>query len=301
MVDYGPLTAPAIGRLVKEMVRRAIIEIRKPASRDERSRYKRSDGTLDFVMQADLAAQAIYRRLITEDFPGYGIRAEEGNLDVACTLDGMDAYFTVDPLDGTRAFQRGQSFGVGTQIALVIDHKDVACAYVGDVTTFDIFGYRPESNAVHHIDASGTAVDLTTVHHTRLLADQVALLREMPEDHHPLVARLAQPISRGGLFREYQNTSGSIGLSMSRLWKGEVGMHAMAPGRETPWDRTPLVGICQRLDMVWLRPTTDGDLVADPPRVCRDVYPREHDVVVVHSSKVAELQDAARRLRDQCE
>jgi fructose-1,6-bisphosphatase/inositol monophosphatase family enzyme len=295
-VDYGPLTAPAIGRLVREMVRQAIVEIRKPASRAEHATYLGRDGSPDFVMRADLAAQEIYHRLITEDFPGYGIRAEEQDLDVPCTLDGMDAYFTVDPLDGTRAFRRGQSYGVGTQIALVIN-GEVACAYVGDVTTFDIFGYPPDSVAVHHIDESGTAVDLAAVvDRTRPLADQVALLREMPEDHHPLLARLAQPVRRGGVFKEYQTTSGSIGLSMSRLWKGEVGMHAMAAGYETPWDRAPLVGICQRLGMVWLRPTDDGDgLVAVPPTLSRQVYRREFDVMVVHRSKVAELQAAASR------
>src|SRR5262249_23466809 len=201
-------------RLVKEMVRRAIVEIRKPASRVEHSTHLGRDGSPDFVMQADLAAQAIYYRLITEDFPGYGIRAEEEDLDVPCTLDGIDASFTVDPLDGTRAFRRGQSYGVGTQIALVIN-GEVACAYVGDVTTFDIFGYRPESVAAHHIDASGAAVDLTAVDRTRPLTDQVALLRGMPENHHPLVARLARPVNRGDAVKQHENTYGSIDPSMS--------------------------------------------------------------------------------------
>lgn len=293
-MDYGPLTAPAVGRLVKEMVRRAIVEIRKPASRAERSRYVGHDGFPDFVMQADLAAQEIYHRLITDDFPGYGIRAEEADLDVPCTLDGIDAYFTVDPVDGTRAFQRGQAFGVGTQVALVVG-GEVVCAYVGDVTTFDIFGYRPESLAVHQIDASGAAVDLTALDRDRPLADQVALLREMPEDHHPLVARLSRPVRRGGAVKEYQTASGSIGLSLSRLWKGEVGLHALAAGRDTPWDLVPLVGICQRLGMVWLRPTDDGDdLVEVSPEVSRRVYRRGYDVVVVHRSRVAELRAAAR-------
>jgi hypothetical protein len=175
----------------------------------------------------------------------------------------------------------------------LVINGEVACAYVGDVTTFDIFGYRPDCIAVHRIDTSGAAVDLTTaIDRARPLAEQVALLREMPLDHHPLVARLAETVKRGGAFREFQTASGSIGLSMSRLWKGEVGMHAMAAGKETPWDWAPLVGICQRLDMVWLRPTDDG-LVVVSPELRRDVYRREFDVVVVHRSNVDELLAAA--------
>src|SRR5262249_32899714 len=49
VMNYGPLTAPAIGRLVKEMVRRAIVEIRKPASRVEHSTHLGRDGSPDFV------------------------------------------------------------------------------------------------------------------------------------------------------------------------------------------------------------------------------------------------------------
>ena len=63
---------------------------------------------------------------------------------------GAGTFFTVDPLDGTKAFVRRQSHGVGTMVALV-EQGRVVSAYVGDINTQEIYGYRPGSRAVHRI------------------------------------------------------------------------------------------------------------------------------------------------------
>jgi hypothetical protein len=143
---------------------------------------------------------------------------------------------------------------------------------------------------VLQISDLATEIDLRGVDRQRPLARQMALLRNMPEDHHPLIARLARPVGLGGAVKEYEITSGSIGLSMSRLWKGEVGLHALTAGIETPWDAAPLLGICGKLGMVWLRPDADGTALEEyEPLPSEVVYRRDHDTVVVHRANVAEL------------
>lgn len=287
---YGPLTAPAVGIVLKELVRRAIALIRSHRIGFEVFDKAGYDGSPDLFTSADLAAQGSYLRSLGECFPEYGVVAEEDGLRVPCRLDGVDAYFTVDPLDGTKAFARGQSFGVATQVALVIDGR-VAAAYVGDVCTHEIYGYRPESPKVHRISEYDTATELNRVDRTRPLDRQVALLREAPEDHHPLIADLVRPAGRGGTTRGYEITSGSIGISMSRLWKGEVGMHVLTAGWQTPWDGTPIIGMAERLGLVWLRPSADGThLVRWRPEPSAESVLWDFDVVVAPSGVAAELE-----------
>ena len=56
------------------------------------------------------------------------------------TQVGEGSYITVDPLDGTKAFIRRQSHGVGTMVAMV-EEGQVVSAYVGDVNTQEIYGF----------------------------------------------------------------------------------------------------------------------------------------------------------------
>jgi fructose-1,6-bisphosphatase/inositol monophosphatase family enzyme len=133
MHHFGALNGHAAGIILKKLVRRAIAAIRAERFRFEvsgKSGYDGSDG--DLVTSADRKAQEVYPRGLNECFPGIGIVAEEDDVFVPCTLPGTDAYFTLDPLDGTKAFARRQSHGVGTMIALVVDGA-VASAFVGDV------------------------------------------------------------------------------------------------------------------------------------------------------------------------
>jgi fructose-1,6-bisphosphatase/inositol monophosphatase family enzyme len=290
---YGPLTEPAIGILLKEMVRRAVEEIRKLRFAFEVTHKVGYDGGEDLFTTADTQAQAIYAKLIPECFPGYGIIAEEAGLRVPCRLRGMNAYFTIDPLDGTKAFKRGQAFGVATQIALVINGEVVA-VYVGDVNTYDGFGYRPGSPKVHHISNLTTAKDLTQVPRGADPRQLHMLLRVLPEEHHPLLARLVKPVKLGGMFKGCDVVSGSVGLSMSRLWRGEVGAHVLPRHFATPWDTTPLIGMAKKLNLVWLRPNRKGyGLEVFEPQPPTEVVEWNFDMIVIHANAVRALMAAA--------
>src|SRR5581483_2209379 len=107
----------------------------------EKVSYKLS---ADFVTNVDRGAQEIYRRKLTEWFPCWGIVGEEDGLNIPYKLYDGDMYFTVDPLDGTKAFIRQQSHGIGTMIALV-KNDTVIAACVGDIMTGELYYFRPQS------------------------------------------------------------------------------------------------------------------------------------------------------------
>src|SRR5215510_12270875 len=115
------LKGHAHGIILKELVRRAMTVIRNERQVFEATAKQDRSGSMDDVFtSADTKAQEVYVKSLRECFPDYAIVAEEG--DVAPLVAGPlrpGAFFTVDPLDGTKAFVRRQSHGVGTMVALV--------------------------------------------------------------------------------------------------------------------------------------------------------------------------------------
>ncbi len=291
--DYGRMTPDAIGFIMKEMVRRAIEVIRAQRFAFEVHAKEGHSGLLDDIFtSADEAAQAVYVKMIREAFPGYGIVAEEDHLRVeADPKIGM--FFTVDPLDGTKAFKRRQSHGIGTMIALVRG-TEVIAAYVGDVMTREIYGYRPESRKVHRISEYGYGETLKA-DETTPLAKQNILIRERPENHAPLAKRMIAARDAGGLFKDFETASGSIGVSTARLWKGEVGAVLLKAAFETPWDCAPVYGICERLGFEMLVQNSPGDRWLDlrwdiPDRT----RPLGYDQLIIHRSRIPELMEYMR-------
>jgi fructose-1,6-bisphosphatase/inositol monophosphatase family enzyme len=278
-----------IGVAMKEMVRRAMLGIEEQRFIFEAQVKRGYGGKLDDLKTtADTAAQGVYIELLRDCFPEYGIVAEEDKLSVPCTMRGRELFFTVDPLDGTKAFVRRQSHGIGTMISLVRD-RTVIAAYVGDVMTREIYGYRPESQKTYRINNFDRAFQLQINPKLRL-RNQFALLRTSPHKHSLPIRRLVGSPRKPGLFRDIEITGGSIGVSMARLWKGEVGAAILQKGHQTPWDLAPIVGISQHLGFVFLEPTRGGQLRRYDPLVCRELQYRDRDAIVVHESRVRELE-----------
>src|SRR6185295_2926270 len=115
-------------------VRRAMTIIRNERQIFEATAKQGHAGSMDDVFtSADTKAQDVYIKSLRECFPDYAILAEEDTVAAraaAPTQPGV--FFTVDPLDGTKAFVRRQSHGVGTMVALV-ERGQVVSAYVGDI------------------------------------------------------------------------------------------------------------------------------------------------------------------------
>ncbi|MCA9514037.1 MAG: hypothetical protein KC635_03760 [Myxococcales bacterium] len=287
--QYGPLNGHSVGTLMKEAVRRAIEAIRGHRFTFEATaKGRRADGKHTFVTTADHAAQRVFVKLLREWFPTYGIVAEEGELSVPCTHPKHDLWFTVDPLDGTRAFMRRQSHGIGTMISLVRD-GEVVGACVGDVMTQEVYSARPDGRSVHRVSEFGIAERLYILE-GRTLADQWLLLRERPHNHSTLVRSMVDN-EASPLFAAVESSGGgSIGIAMARLWKGEVGGAILGPiPRATPWDFYPIMALCARLGFdFW---AIEGTRVWRwLPEVDKAGTPVPHEVLVIHRSRAPELE-----------
>lgn len=282
---YGLLTAEAVGVLLKEMVRRAIESIQAEQFTFEvEKKEAKFANEWDVVTSADKAAQSIYLKLIRECLPGVGVIAEEDELRIpAGATHGL--CITVDPLDGTRAFMRRQSHGVGTMVALV-DGEDVISAYVGDVMTREIYGYRPESTRVHRISQYNIGMHLKGPR-DRSLSKRCILMRNEPAEFS-FFAQRAFFGQNERMFRSFEITSGSVGIQFSRLWKDEVGAILLSPGTVSPWDFNPIFGITQQLGYVFLE-LRDGGFHRRRLGAIQDYTPLDHEILVVHESRIDDV------------
>lgn len=146
----GAINGPMVGIVMRELVRRVIENAQMQRfcfeTINKDNPYKSGQ---DIVTSVDLAAQAIYVKLLRECFPTWGIVAEEQGLRID-NSDGDDIWFTVDPVDGTKALARGQSHGISTMLSLVANGQVIA-AVIGDISTDETYYHRPGSQTVHRL------------------------------------------------------------------------------------------------------------------------------------------------------
>jgi fructose-1,6-bisphosphatase/inositol monophosphatase family enzyme len=272
---YGEVNGHIIGQILRETVRRATVVIRNERLVFEAQSKQGHSGTMDDVFtSADTKAQEVYLTAFRECFPTYGVLGEEDAL-VIPSAEGPDGfYFTVDPLDGTRAFIRRQSHGVGTMVALV-RRTEILSAYVGDINTEEVYGYHPDADNVERITRLDT-VETLCLKADGPLSERYALLRD-PDTQYSDAAR--QLLRR---FKSHEVIGSSIGIWMAQLWKGEVGAVIMRPGWETPWDSTPILGISKKLGCAFLRPGADGRWVEYEPVIATKKYRRDHETLILH-------------------
>ncbi len=281
VVNLGLLNGHSVGRILKEAVRRAATVIRAERQTFEAHTKLSYGGTMDDVFtSADKAAQEVYLRTFIECFPGCGVLGEEDSLSLP-PVAPITAYFTVDPIDGTRAFIRRQSHGISTMVALV-DGGEVISAYIGDISSDEVYGYRPGSNRVHRITRLDTFETLEPgLSAPAGIEDTFGLLRDPAHEYSPQTQALVER------FRGYEVMGSSLGTWAARLWKGEVGALLLAPNFETPWDSTPVIGISRKLGFVWLKPE-GGHWVQYAPELPLKPVRRDHDTLVVHESLVVD-------------
>lgn len=271
-----------------EMVRNAMAVIRKQRTYFTTKAKLGFSGELDDVCtSADLAAQAAYTKTLRELFPDYGIIAEESDLrfESSPSLDEV-VYFTIDPLDGTKAFIRSQSHGIGTMIALVRG-SEVIASCIGNVMTQELYSQAPEDAGAWRIDHLNHRQPLVPKFE-QPLSQQFALIRDRPEMHSTMVKRMLEMRANGGLCKSFQTADGSVGLSMARLWNGEVGLVVQPPTTETPWDATPIIGINQRLNILQLQQNDDGYFVPKPYRLITSPVDQD-ETIYLHRSHLEEF------------
>lgn len=242
MKTLGNINPHTLAIVMKECVQRAIKEIKAQritfTSEAKEVDYKNEE---DLITSADTAAQEIYIKILNENFPKAGIIAEE-KFARKCKDKKYNYYFTIDPLDGTKAFGRRQSHAVSTMLSFVFEGKVVAVT-IGDPNTGEIFHTRPGSEKIHRIYELEKSMPLM-VTTERPLKDQYLQLRCDPRK----LSLFGQKVSNS-LFKDSEVIGGSIGFTFARLWKGEVGGVLLEPGTgyQTPWDTCPVMGISQKM------------------------------------------------------
>ncbi|MBA3732796.1 hypothetical protein H0W91_00240 [Patescibacteria group bacterium] len=283
-LNIGSVNGHIVGRVLKETVRRAAVVIRNETMIFDARTKESYSGTMDDVFtSADTKAQALYLRTFDECFPLCGVIGEENNLTIK-PEEGCTAYFTVDPLDGTKAYVRRQSHGVATMVALV-DKGEVLSAYIGDINTDEVYGFRPGSNKVFRITRLDSFEELLPGKTLGSLKEAHCLLRDPVEIYSTSTQTLVKK------FKNYEVMGSSIGTWMARLWKQEIPAVLIEAGWETPWDSTPIIGISQKLGYVFLRP---GGLGLPGERVWKIFQPklvqkkerRNHDTLVIHANNL---------------
>ena len=281
---YGSVTGSNVGVVMKEAVRRAINAISNERFAFEAQAKLGKTGKMDDVVtSADKRAQESYVKILLESFPTFGIVAEEENLSIPCTEPGRKIWWTVDPLDGTRAFIRRQSSGIGTQVALVEDGEVIA-ACVGDVMTREMFYFRPDSEKIHRLSGFEIPEDLS-IDPKATLTSQYLLLRDRPKLYSEGANKIID-----SMFKKCQTADGSIGLSMARLWKGEFGGKILEPGLNTPWDFCPVLGISKKLGFEFFSiDPVDGSLTWLKPLALPTNQKTSTETLIIHSSRVEEI------------
>lgn len=244
-----PYAAVRVENAMRDAVADAVAEIRKSrttfVANPKNCSYKKGE---DMLTDTDLRVQEMYVGKLRALLPGIGFVCEEDNVSEPCSLEGLDAYFTIDPLDGTKAYARLQSDSVGTMLSLVVEGQVVA-AYVGDAISEEIYGYCAHPDSESGIEVRRTVgLEAGTVIDPKIkpLAGHRCFLPSELDNYPEWIRRMVAGPER--LFGSGMSSlSGSIGTNLARLWKGEVGMFVMAPYASTPWDETPLLGISWRL------------------------------------------------------
>lgn len=242
---FHGMTWSALGIINKEMVSRALAQIVREIWLFEINTKANKYKADDLVTSADYAAQQIYVNLIQECTPNAGIIAEEHGLKKEPTHGEM-IWYTIDPVDGTKALVRRQSDGIGTLFGVIDSLKNkVIASYIGDVMTQEIYYFRPWSDKVHRLN-------LRFPEKTNLLtyADKPKQRLLLLDDIRTFPEWAQQLTERWWYFDSMGISNGSIGTNMARLWKGEVDAVLLKGWINHPWDRVPCAGISGKMGYI---------------------------------------------------
>lgn len=286
------LNLKSIGEKMVAMVAQAIEIIRKhahnpvPVAKHSYGQDK-AEAPSDLATQGDIEAQAMYKEAITGDLElaGFGIIGEE-DLNLPCTHPTLKAYFTCDPLDGTKAYDRKQAHGVGSMLALVCD-GEVVVACIGDANNGETYLWTKGGPVVRRRFGAEEELKLGN----KTLKKQYVLLRARMSKHDPLIVNMAEAEGENQLFKDVEIGGGSIGLHMARLWIGEVGATVLNQKFVTPWDDTPVNAISRALGFVHLdfEPTT-GEFAEYEPALLTEVTARHRTTLIIHRDNLPELR-----------
>jgi fructose-1,6-bisphosphatase/inositol monophosphatase family enzyme len=299
---FQPINSRNIGALMREVVRRMCATIHRQrfsfAFEGKEVDYKVG---ADFVSTADKEAQLIALDFLKRNFPEFGIIAEEDDLFKDAKefhhTDGSihKFFFSLDPLDGTKAFIRKQSDSYSSMISFIHEINGVATVIgvcIGDPMTGEMYYTRPDSPRVHLLDRDTELARLLCFDKEMNPSETFALLREPLYDFSPIIRKLVNEhgLDRDNFFLKAENVGGSIGISFAKLWKGQYGMLALKAGKTTVWDSAPCIGISAKLGFVPMIVNKQGRLEKSKFFIhTKRENMEQHETIIVHKTLVSRI------------
>ena len=260
--------------------------------------YKLGD---DYVSSADTDAQYIALDFLGRNFPDFGIIAEENKLfKDAKELHHTDGsihkfFFSLDPLDGTKAFIRKQSDSYSSMISFIHEINGVATVIgvcIGDPMTGEMYYTRPDSPRVHLLDRDTDLSRVLQFDKEMNPSETFALLREPLYDFSSIIRKLVNEngLDRENFFLKAENVGGSIGISFAKLWKGQYGMLALKAGKTTVWDSAPCIGISAKLGFVPMIVNSQKRLEVSKFFIhTKRENMEQHETIIVHKTLVPRI------------
>lgn len=239
---------------------------------------------IDFVTEADFAAQNIIVSGLREAFPFAGIVAEENGLNTP-VLDGLT--FVIDPLDGTKAYVRKESSGVSVMVAAIY-RGEIIAVFIGNTWTKEIYYYRPASTNTHRLLDFHRSIKLQPFDLESAQKRFYLLFRDDPYEFHTFAPQTAnfdfQRVKAA--IKGFNVSSGSIGVTYTQLWNQTVAGIILRYTTYTPWDTLPVYGLSKRLGYEHYK-FQDGRFVPHPlPDNLFEVQTVNELVLVCHPSMV---------------
>lgn len=230
--------------LLRDMAEQWTIAIRNQLDTFSYEAKDNPDKVWDQVTSADYAAQKAIVDMISKCFPEAWIIAEENNLQKPCTHSTQQLYFTLDPLDGTRAYVRMQSDGIWTMIWVVLDNQIIG-AVIADVMTKEVYMLHPSTGHVERYHPLRyMMLEYESRKHFRIA------MMDDPRLYDEAIARISHPIS--WYFDSVSVTNWSIGTNVARVRKNEASAFLFKSWSPMPWDWVPVVGISLALWFTFL-------------------------------------------------
>lgn len=285
-LDFLSQVKPVMRKTVKEVME-LIRALHGNCEIEEKENKYKAIGKTDYVSLADKKAQELYVEAIKNNFPDFGIIAEEDELKIPCNFKDKSVYFTIDPLDGTSAYKREQSSGISTMVSLIVDEKIVE-VFIGDAMTHEIYEYSQSDGVIRVRDYNYEKAKHLSIEVEKALSKQYVQLREAPDMYSKVIQELL--LSKNEVFKGLEITGGSIGLMFARLWKGEVGTLILLPGKQAPWDLNPVIGISDRMGLVFLK-VEKNNLVEFTLEPFSELIKIDSEIIVVHKSRINELKE----------
>jgi fructose-1,6-bisphosphatase/inositol monophosphatase family enzyme len=262
-VTFSPADLTDLAALLRDAARREVMpRFRNLGEAGARTKT----GPLDFVTEADEAAERLITAGLTSRFPGCVVVGEEATSADASRLGllaGADLAFVVDPVDGTANFAAGLPL-FGVMAAAIVRGEVVAAAIhdpLGDDTALAL---RGKGAWIETQDGRRTDLRVAPPAAVGAMAGNVAW-RFLPE---PARSTVCRNLPRLGGCWDYRCSAHEY-----RMVAGGH-CHFLVFNRLYPWDHAPgwllhreAGGYSARLDGSEYTPTrTDGGLICAPDR-----------------------------------